>query len=66
MKFLWSVALLFAVVMAVCTVYFFGHGLSVHDKARWLGTSAVCLVLSVAAFYAIVKFDRHTPDLSHH
>jgi hypothetical protein len=58
--------LLLATVLAICTVYFFGHALSVHDKAKWFGASAVCLLLSVGLFYSIVKFDRHTPDATHH
>lgn len=66
MKFIWSILLLAAVVLGICTVYFFGHALSVHDKAKWLGLTAACLVASVALFYSIVKFDRHTPDLSRH
>ncbi|HEY0671166.1 MAG TPA: hypothetical protein VGD27_02810 [Longimicrobiales bacterium] len=66
MKVLWSVILLFAVSLGICTVYFFGHGLSVHDKAKWFGLSVACLVASVALFYSVVKFDRHTPDATHH
>lgn len=66
MKFLWSVLLLAAVALAICTAYFFGHGLSVHEKGKWFAMSAACLVASVGLFFAIVKFDRHTPDATHH
>jgi hypothetical protein len=65
-KVLWSVVLLAAVVLAICTAYFFGHGLSVHDKGKWLGLAAVCAVASAALIFSVVKFDRHTPDATHH
>lgn len=66
MKVLWSVVLLAAVVLAICTAYFFGHGLSVHEKSKWFAASAVCMVMSVALIFSVVKFDRHTPDATHH
>ncbi|HET9438567.1 MAG TPA: hypothetical protein VFO52_00265 [Longimicrobiales bacterium] len=66
MKVLWSAILLLAVSLGICTVYFFGHGLSVDEKGKWFAFSAVCLVASVALFYSVVKFDRHTPDATHH
>jgi uncharacterized membrane protein YhdT len=65
-KVIWSVILLAAVVLAIASAYFFGHALSVHEKAKWFGFSAICLVLSVALLFAIVRFDRHTPDATHH
>ncbi len=66
MKVLWSVILLVALVLAICTAYFFGHGLSVHEKGKWFAMSGACLVASVVLFFAIVKFDHHTPDATHH
>jgi hypothetical protein len=65
-KVLWSVVLLIAVSLAICSVYFFGHGLSVHEKARWFGMSVVCAVIAVGLIFTIVKFDHHTPDATHH
>ena len=66
MKVIWSIILLVAVSLSICTVYFFGHALSVHEKGKWFGMSAVCAVLAVALIFAIVKFDRHTPDATLH
>jgi hypothetical protein len=65
-KFLWSVVLFLAMVLAICTAYFFGHGLSVHDKAKWFGASAACLVGAVILIGACIKLDRHTPDATLH
>lgn len=65
MKVFWSVILLAAVVLAICTAYFFGHGLSTHES-RWFLASGVCLLLSASLIYACVKLDRATPDASHH
>jgi hypothetical protein len=65
-KVIWSIILLIAVSLAIATVYFFGHALSVHDKAKWMGASAVCGLIAVALIFAIVKFDRHTPDATLH
>lgn len=66
MKVIWSIVLLIAVSLSILTVYFFGHALSVHDKGKWLGLSAVCALLAVGLIYGIVKFDRHTPDATLH
>ena len=66
MKVLWSVVLLLAVVLAICTAYFFGHGLSAEHKGTWFGLSAICLVASVGLLFAIIKFDHHTPGPSRH
>ena len=66
MKVLWSLVLFLALVLAICTAYFFGHGLSVHDKAKWFGMSAACLVASAVLFGACIKLDRHTPDATAH
>ncbi len=66
MKFLWSVVLLLAMVLAICTAYFFGHALSVHEKAKWFGASAACLVGAVVLIGACVKLDRYTPDATVH
>jgi hypothetical protein len=65
-KVIWSIILLVALVLSICTVYFFGHALSVHDKAKWFGMSAVCMLIAVGLIFAIVKFDRHTPDATLH
>jgi hypothetical protein len=65
-KVLWSVVLLLAVVLAICTAYFFGHGLSVHEKTKWFAASAGCLVGAVVLITACVKLDRHTPDATVH
>jgi hypothetical protein len=65
-KVIWSVILLFAMCLAIASVYFLGHALSIHEKAKWLGMSAVCAVLAVALISAVVKFDRHTPDATLH
>jgi hypothetical protein len=65
-KVLWSVVLLLGLVLAICAAYFFGHGLSVHDKAKWFGASAACLVAAVVIIGACVKLDRHTPDATVH
>jgi hypothetical protein len=64
-KVLWSIILLVAVSLAICTAYFFGHGLSAHES-RWFALSAGCAVASVALIFACVKLDRHTPDATHH
>jgi hypothetical protein len=64
-KVLWSIILLVAVALAICTAYFFGHGLSAHE-GKWFALSGVCLLISSALIFACVKFDRHTPDASHH
>jgi hypothetical protein len=64
-KVLWSVILLAAVSTAIGTAYFFGHGLSNHES-KWFLASGVCLLISVALIFAIVKFDRATPDATHH
>lgn len=66
MKFVWSIVLFLAVVLAICTAYFFGHGLSVHDKGKWFAASAACLVGAVVLIGACVKLDRHTPDATAH
>lgn len=65
MKVLWSVILLAAVSLAICTAYFFGHGLSTHES-KWFLASGVCLLLSVALVFACVRFDRATPDATQH
>jgi hypothetical protein len=65
-KVLWSFVLLAAVSLAICTAYFFGHGLSVHEKGKWFGMAAICLVASLGLLFAIVKFDHHTPGPSRH
>jgi hypothetical protein len=65
-KVIWSIILLVAVSLSIATVYFFGHALSVHEKGKWLGLSALCAVLAVGLIFAIVKFDRHTPDATLH
>jgi membrane protein DedA with SNARE-associated domain len=65
-KVLWSIILLIAVTLSICTVYFFGHALSVHEKAKWFGLSAVCGLIALGLIFAIVKYDRHTPDATHH
>jgi membrane protein DedA with SNARE-associated domain len=65
-KVIWSVILLIGVSLSIASVYFFGHALSVHEKGKWLGMSAVCAVLAVAIIAAIVKFDRATPDATLH
>jgi hypothetical protein len=64
-KVLWSVILLAAVSLAICTAYFFGHGLSAHES-KWFALSGICLLASAALIFAIVKFDRATPDATHH
>ena len=66
MKVIWSVVLLVAVSLAIACAYFFGHGLSVHEKGKWFGLAAICLVASVALLFAIVKFDHHTPGPARH
>lgn len=66
MKVIWSIVLLVAVSLAIATAYFFGHALSVHDKAKWFGLSAVCLVAALGLLFAIVKYDHHTPGPSAH
>ena len=66
MKVIWSVILLAAVSLAIATVYFFGHALSVHEKGKWFGLSGICGLLAVALIFAIVKFDRATPDATLH
>jgi hypothetical protein len=65
-KVIWSVILLMAVSLSIACVYFFGHALSVHEKSKWFGMSAVCGLLGVALIFAIVKFDRATPDATQH
>jgi uncharacterized membrane protein YadS len=65
-KVIWSIILLMAVSLAIATVYFFGHALSVHEKVKWLGASGICGLLAVALIFAVVKFDRHTPDATLH
>jgi hypothetical protein len=65
-KVIWSIILLVACSLSIATVYFFGHALSVHEKGKWFGLSAVCAVLAVALVFAIVKYDRHTPDATLH
>ena len=66
MKVLWSVVLLLGLVLAICAAYFFGHGLSVHEKSKWFTMSAGCLVGAVVLLTACVKLDRHTPDATAH
>lgn len=66
MKVIWSIILLAGVAMTIASAYFFGHALSVHEKAKWFGLSAICLIISVALLFAVVRFDRHTPDATHH
>lgn len=66
MKVIWSIILLAAVTLSILSAYFAGHALSVHEKGKWFGLAAVCLLLAVGLIYAIVKFDRHTPDATHH
>lgn len=66
MKVIWSIILLVAVTLAILSAYFVGHALSVHEKAKWYGLGAACLLISIGLIYAIVKFDRHTPDATHH
>ena len=65
MKVLWSIVLLVAVSLAICCVYFLGHGLSVHEKGKWFGLSALCGLLAAALIFVVVKFDHHTPDATH-
>ena len=65
MKVVWSVILLIGIVLAICSAYFFGHALSVHEKGKWFGLAAVCALMSAGLIYAIVKFDHHTPDATH-
>lgn len=65
MKVLWSIILLVAVSLGICTAYFLGHGLSTGE-GQWFLASAVCLLISVALVFACVKFDRHTPDATPH
>jgi hypothetical protein len=64
-KVVWSVILLVGITLAILSAYFFGHGLSVHEKAKWFGLAAACAVASIALIAAIVKFDHHTPDATH-
>lgn len=66
MKVVWSLILLAGVSFAIACAYFFGHALSVHEKGKWFGLSAVSLVISVALLFAVVRFDRHTPDATLH
>ena len=65
MKVVWSIILLIGISLAICSAYFFGHGLSVHEKGKWFGLSAVCFIASAAVLYAVIKFDHHTPDATH-
>ncbi len=66
MKVIWSIILLAGVTFSIASAYFFGHALSVHEKAKWFGFSAICLVVSIALLFAVVRFDRHTPDATRH
>lgn len=66
MKVIWSIILLLGISLAIAGAYFFGHALSVHEKVKWFGLSAVCLVLSVLILFVVVRFDRHTPNATHH
>ena len=65
MKVVWSIILLAGVSLAIASAYFFGYALSVHEKGKWFGLSAICLLLSIGLLFAVVRLDRHTPDATH-
>jgi hypothetical protein len=63
-KVVWSIILLIGISLAICAAYFFGHGLSAHDS-KWFLLSGLCLVGSIGVLFAVIRFDRHTPDATH-
>jgi hypothetical protein len=65
-KVLWSIVLFIAVCLAICCVYFLGHGLSVHEKGKWFAMSATCGLIAAGLIFTIVKFDHDTPDATLH
>lgn len=65
MNIFWSVVLLISTVLAIASVYFFGHSLVSHE-GPWKLASAACLIAAVALFFVQVKFRHDNHHHTHH